>query len=172
MVALAALEDVDHVRGASGPHVILEYGDYQCPYSRQAFRSIGRLMRREQANGVRYAFRHFPLIEFHENSLAAARAAEAAGLQDRFWEMHELLFYRQPLLGDVHLRDYARELGLEAARFERDRRGATTLARVRRDIKLARGSFGVTGTPTFFIDGVVHRGAYDVESLLEAISSP
>jgi protein-disulfide isomerase len=167
---LTALDEADHVRGASGPHVILEYGDYECPYSRQAFRSIRQLMKLEPARGVRFVFRHFPLIEFHPHSLAAARAAEAAALQGRFWEMHELLFYRQPLLGDDHLRDYARELGLDEARFARDRFGSETLARVLRDVERAKETGEVAGTPTFFIDGVVHRGAYDVDSLREAIA--
>jgi protein-disulfide isomerase len=163
-------EELDHVRGASGPHVILEYGDYECPYSRQAFRTIRHLMRLEQAREVRFVFRHFPLTEIHPNSLGAARAAEAAALQGCFWEMHELLFHRQFLLGDDHLRDYACELGLDEAQFERDRFGTETLARVRRDIESAEVSGEVTGTPTFFIDGAVHRGAYDVDTLLEAIA--
>ena len=169
---LAALEEFDHVRGSPGPHVIVEYGDYECPHSRQAFRSIQRLVRIEQAQprGVRCVFRHFPLTELHPNSLAAARAAEAAALQGRFWAMHELLFHRQFLLGDDHLRDYGRELGLDAARFERDRHGSETLARVQRDVESAERSGEVTGTPTFFIDGIVHRGPYDVETLLEAIA--
>ena len=167
---LMTLDEVDHVRGSAGMHTILEYGDYECPYSRQAFRSIRQLMKREQARAVRYAFRHFPLVDFHPNALAAARAAEAAALQGRFWEMHELLFYRQPLLGDDHLREYARELGLDEAQFERDRLGSETLTRVRRDLERAQASGDVTGTPTFFIDGVVHRGAYDVDTLLEAIA--
>ncbi len=169
---LAALEELDHVRGSPGPHVIVEYGDYECPHSRQAFRSTQRLVRLEQAQprGVCIAFRHFPLTELHPNSLAAARAAEAAALQGCFWAMHELLFHRQFLLGDDHLRDYARELGLDEAQFERDRLGSETLIRVRRDVESAEASGEVTGTPTFFIDGVVHRGQYDVETLLKAIA--
>ena len=168
---LAALEELDHVRGSRGPHVIVEYGDYECPHSRQAFRSIQRLVRLEQAQprGMRFVFRHFPLIDIHPNSLAAARAAEAAALQGRFWAMHELLFHYQFLLGDDHLREYARKLGLDEALFERDRHGSETLARVRRDVESAETSGEVKGTPTFFIDGVIHRGAYDVETLLEAI---
>lgn len=167
---LAVLDEADHVRGRSGPHVILEYGDYECPFSRQAFRSVRRLMKREQGQSVRFAFRHFPLVDFHPHSLPAARAAEAAALQGHFWEMHELLFLRQPLLRDDHLREYARELRLDEARFERDRFGSETLERVRRDVERAERSGEVTGTPTFFIDGVVHRGPYDVDTLIEAIA--
>ena len=87
-------EVVDHVRGpASGP-LILEYGDYECPYSRQAYREIERVAT-ELAGGVRFAFRHFPLTQIHPHALAAAAAAEAAARQGRFWDMHELLFHRQ-----------------------------------------------------------------------------
>src|SRR3954452_4885939 len=90
-------EQVDHVRGEAGAPVILEYGDYECPYSRQAFRSVERV-ERELAGGVRFAFRHFPLTEIHPHALAAATAAEAAVLQERFWPMHELLVHRQNAL--------------------------------------------------------------------------
>src|SRR3954451_321729 len=113
-------EQVDHVRGEAGAPVILEYGDYECPYSRQAFRSIQRV-ERERTGGVRFAFRHFPLVDIHPHALAAAGAAEAAGLQGRFWEMHELLFHRQKALEDDDLRRYAAELELDLARFDQDR---------------------------------------------------
>jgi len=87
-------EHVDHVRGPAGAPLILEYGDYECPYSRRAFRAIERV-EREREGGIRFAYRHFPLTEIHPHAMAAAAAAEAASLQDRFWEMHELLFHRQ-----------------------------------------------------------------------------
>ena len=170
---LAELEEqLDHVRGPSSAPVILEYGDYECPYSRQAFRAIERLERLErlQPRGVRFAFRHFPLTEIHPHAQAAATAAEAAALQGRFWEMHALLFHRQRALADDDLRAYARELGLDEARFERDRFGSETLSRVRRDVVSGEASGDVAGTPTLFVDGVVHRGAYDVETLLEAVA--
>ena len=166
---VAQLEELDHVRGASDASVILEYGDYECPYSRQAFRAIERL-EQLQPRGVRFAFRHFPLTEIHPHALAAATAAEAASLQGRFWEMHALLFHRQRALADDDLRAYARELGLDEARFERDRLGSETLARVRRDVASGEASGEVAGTPTLFVDGVVHRGAYDVETLLAAVT--
>src|SRR5689334_18012370 len=84
-------EQVDHVRGDTDAPVILEYGDYECPYSRQAFRAIERV---EREIPVRFAFRHFPLTQIHPHALAASAAAEAAARQGRFWEMHELLFHR------------------------------------------------------------------------------
>src|ERR1700746_3216072 len=112
-------EDVDHLRGEPGAPVILEYGDYECPYSRQAFRSIERV-ERELPGRVRFAFRHFPLTEIHPHALAAASAAEAAARQDRFWEMHSLLFHRQKALEEHDLRGYAEELGLDVTRFDHD----------------------------------------------------
>ena len=93
-------DDGDHVRGEPGTPVILEYGDYECPYSRQAFRSIERV-ERELSGRVRFAFRHFPLIQIHPHALAAAAGAEAAARQGRFWEMHELLFHRQKALEEA-----------------------------------------------------------------------
>ncbi len=166
---VAPLEDgIDHVRGSAAAPVILEYGDYECPYSRQAFRSIERV-ERMQTGGIRFAFRHFPLTEIHPHALAAAAASEAAALQGRFWEMHGLLFHRQHALEDDNLRAYAVELGLDATRFERDRLGSEALARVRRDVASGEASGEVAGTPTLFIDGLVHRGAHDTDALLEAL---
>jgi protein-disulfide isomerase len=160
---------VDHVRGAAAGRLLVEYGDYECPYSRQAFREIERVERR-LGDAVRFAFRHFPLTEIHPHALAAATAAEAAALQDRFWDMHALLFRRQAALEDDDLRRYAAELELDVARFDRDRTGAAALGRVRRDMESGIASGEIQGTPTLFIDGVVHRGGYDAATLLEALS--
>ena len=158
---------IDHVRGSAAGRLILEYGDYECPYSRQAFREIERVERRA-GDGVRFAYRHFPLTEIHPHAPAAAAAAEAAALQVRFWEMHELLFHRQSALENDDLRQYAAELELDVALFDSDRIGAAVLRRVARDVKSGIASGEVRGTPTLFIDGVVHRGAYDAAALLEA----
>ncbi len=161
-------ETVDHVRGpATGP-VIMEYGDYECPYARAAFRAIQQVQ--HQLNGgVRFAFRHFPLTEIHPHALAASAAAEAAALQNQFWSMHELLFHRQSALEDDDLRQYAAELDLDPKLFDSDRTGAGVRARVRRDVDSGVASGEVRGTPTLFIDGVVHRGPYDAASLLDAL---
>jgi protein-disulfide isomerase len=118
---------------------------------------------------MRFAFRHFPLTEIHPHELAASQAAEAAALQGRFWEMHERLFHRQHALKDDDPRGYAVELGLDVERFERDRGGDAVLERVRRDVRSGIASGEVHGTPTLFIDGVVHRGGYDAAALLEAL---
>src|SRR5262249_22610175 len=124
---------------------------------------------RGRAGGLRFAFRHFPLTDIHPHALAAAGAAEAAALQGRFWEMHALLFHRQKALEDTDLRAYAAEIGLDAGRFEIDRMSPEVSARIRRDVESGIASGEVHGTPTLFIDGVVHRTGYDEETLFLAV---
>ena len=120
-LALAPLDEkVDHVRGSPAGHLIIEYGDYECPYSRQAYHAIEQVEQQLGGN-MRFAFRHFPLTGIHPHALAAAAAAEAAALQDRFWDMHELLFHRQKALEGADLLRYAARLGLDVAAFDRDR---------------------------------------------------
>jgi protein-disulfide isomerase len=161
-------ETVDHVRGAPAGRLILEYGDYECPYSRQAFHAIERVEQQLGGN-VRFAFRHFPLTGIHPHALAAAAAAEAAAVQGRFWDMHELLFHRQKALQDGDLCGYAAQLGLDVAAFDRDRAGRAVADRIRRDVDSGLASGQVLGTPTLFIDGVVHRGGYEPPALLAAL---
>jgi protein-disulfide isomerase len=161
---------VDHVRGPETGRLILEYGDYECPYSRLALREIEQV-ERQLGEGVRFAFRHFPLTEIHPHAMAASAAAEAASLQDQFWSMHEVLFHRQHALEEDDLRGYAAELALDVERFDRDRASAGVLARVRRDVESGIASGEVRGTPALFIDGVVHLGPYEASSLLTALGS-
>ncbi len=166
-----AIEDgIDHVRGRAGGRLILVYGDYECPYTRKAFLAIERLEDR-LGGDVRFAFRHFPLTEIHPHAFAASAAAEAAGRQGRFWEMSAALFDRQRALDDNDLRDYAAELGLDLATFDRDLTSETVRARVLRDVESGRASGRVRGTPTIFIDGVVHRGPSSARALLEALGT-
>jgi protein-disulfide isomerase len=162
-------EALDHVRGGATGRLIVEYGDYECPYSRRAFRQIERV-ERQLGEGVRFAFRHFPLTQIHPHALAASLAAEAAARQGRFWAMHELLFHRQRALAEADLRSYAIELGLDTVRFDSDRVSPAVLERVRRDVHSALASGEARGTPTLFIDGVVHRGSYDAGTLLDALA--
>ena len=119
---------------------------------------------------MRFAFRHFPLTEIHPHALAAAAAAEAAAHQDRFWDMHELLFHRQTALEDDDLRRYAADLGLDVALFDSDRSSAAVLERIDRDVRSGVASGEVRGTPTLFIDGVVHGDSYEAAALLEALA--
>ena len=162
-------EKVDHVRGEPGAAVILEYGDYECPYSRQAFRAIQRV-ERELSGQVRFAFRHFPLTEIHPHALAASATAEAAARQGRFWEMHELLFHRQKALEDEDLLTYAGEIGLDLARFESDRVDGDVSARISRDVASGEATGVVRGTPTLFVDGVLYQGGYEPAAFIEALA--
>ena len=126
---------------------------------------------KQQLDGhLRFAFRHFPLTGIHPHALAAAAAAEAAELQGRFWDMHELLFHRQKALEDTDLRRYAVQLGLDVSAFDRDRASGVVTERIRRDVTSGLASGQVQGTPTLFIDGAVHRGGYDPPTLLAALA--
>ena len=161
---LALDASVDHVRGTAG-RLILEYGDYECPYSRMAYRSIQRV--EQQLSGrLRFAFRHFPLTDIHPHALAAAAAAEAAANQGVFWAMHDSLFHHQKALHTEHLQTYAAELGLDMDAFDRDVRSDAVAARISRDVASGIVSGDVRGTPTLFIDGRVYRGPYDTATLL------
>jgi hypothetical protein len=128
-LALAPLDEkTDHVRGSPAGRLIIEYGDYECSYSRQAFHAI-EVVEQQLGGNMRFAFRHFPLTSIHPHALAAAAAAEAAALQGRFWDMHELLFHRQKALEDGDLRGYAAQLGLDV-----DRASIEVADRIRRDV--------------------------------------
>ena len=169
-LALAPLDEkADHVRGSPAAPLILEYGDYECPYSRQAFHAIEQVEQQLGGN-VRFTFRHFPLTGIHPHALAAAAAAEAAALQGRFWDMHELLFHRQKALEDGDLRGYAARLGLDVAAFDRARASTAVADRIRRDVRQRPGFGPGARHPTLFIDGVVHRGGYEPPTLLAALA--
>ncbi|HWF56876.1 MAG TPA: DsbA family protein [Candidatus Dormibacteraeota bacterium] len=169
-MAVAPLDDaVDHVRGGADGRLILEYGDYECPYSRLAYRQI-QLVESALGERVRFAYRHFPLTEVHPHALAASAAAEAAALQGHFWEMHEVLFHHQKALEDDDLRGYAADLGLDLDVFERDRLGPAVLERIGRDVESGNASGEVGGTPTLFIDGALHQENFDADVLLEALA--
>jgi protein-disulfide isomerase len=142
-------------RGSPAGCLILEYGDHECPYSRQAFRAIQQV--EQQLTGI------------HPHALAAAAAAEAAR-QGRFWDIHELLFHRQNELGESDLVRYTAQLGLDAAAFDTDRTSVAVLERIRRVVASGLASGQVLGTPMLFIDGVVHRGGYDPRTLPAALN--
>jgi protein-disulfide isomerase len=156
--------DRDHIRGPqNAPVTLVEYGDFECPYCGQAEPVVRELLAEFGAD-LRYAFRHLPLEDVHEHARLAAEAAEAAGAQGRFWEMHDLLFTHQAALTTDDLLDYAGALGLDVDRFSAELGKRKYALRVERDIDSADQS-GVTGTPTFFANGLRHHGAFDIDSL-------
>ncbi len=158
----------DHMQGSNdAPVTFVEYGDYQCPYCGEAF-PIVKHLQKEMGEDLRFIFRNFPLTEIHERALAAACAAEAAALQDRFWEMHDLLFENQHKLRDQDLIALARKLELNIDKFMSDLASQEVTTRIQEDFSGDIRS-GVNGTPTFFINGLRHDGSYEYEDLLAAL---
>jgi protein-disulfide isomerase len=147
----------DHVRGPDGALLVVEYADFECPF-------CAALQLKLADAPLRRAFRHFPVRSNHPRAWAAACAAEAAGLQGAFWEMHDLLFADQGRLEDPHLWERARALGLDLPRFDRDRRSDEVRARVRRDFESGVRA-GVVTTPTVFAAGRMYAGQLEPEEL-------
>ncbi|MDX6699761.1 MAG: hypothetical protein QOE65_3158 [Solirubrobacteraceae bacterium] len=163
-------DEVDHIRGPMDAAVTLvEFGDFECPYCGRAEPVIRELLD-SFGGGLRYVFRHLPLPDVHSHAEMAANAAEAAGAQGRFWEMHDRLLDHQDALDPDALMGYADELGLDVDRFWEDVRTGALARRVARDVRSADES-GVAGTPTFFVDGRRHDGAYDLDSLTAAVTA-
>ena len=165
-------EDVDperdHIRGPdSAPVTLVEYGDYECPYCGQAEVVIRQLLE-EFGDELRYVWRHLPLNDVHPNAQLAAEAAEAANAQGMFWPMHDKLLATQHELTPRDLKRDAEELGLDFERFSNDLRHREYYDRVSEDVASADSS-GVAGTPSFFINGLRHHGAYDVDTLSKAV---
>ena len=162
----------DHIkqRSLDAPVVLVEYGDYECPHCQEVY-PILRELKERMGDRVAYVYRHFPISRQHPNAQLAAEAAEAAAAQGKFWEMHHQLFTHQNELGFEDLLRHARTLGLDVDRFRRELEEHTHADRVREDF-LSGVRSGVNGTPTFYINGMRYDGAWDFESLLEAIEKP
>jgi protein-disulfide isomerase len=162
------LGERDHVVGpATAPVTVVEYGDYECPFCGAAH-PIVKMLQKSLGDNLRFAYRHFPLSQIHPHSFQAAEAAEAAGAQGRFWEMHDMLFEHQNRLSTQDLLAYASALGLELEPFAGDLAEHRHAPKIREDF-LSGVRSGVNGTPTFFVNGVRHDGGYDLASMLEAV---
>ena len=160
----------DHVSGsANGSIKLLEYGDYECPFCADAQPTVKEIQRR-LGDDLLFAFRHFPLANIHPHSEHAAEAAEAAGAQENFWGMHDLLFENQSALEDEDLAAYAGELGLDETRLIREVTSTAYARRIRGDFRDGVRA-GVNGTPTFYINGTRYDDSPDYESLLAALES-
>ena len=159
----------DHVLGPADARVTLvEYGDYECPHC-GALHPVIEAARKAFGGNLRFAFRHFPLRSSHPHALAAAKAAEAAGEQGRFWEMHDRLYQRQTQLEDQDLARHARKLGLDVARFQRELTARAHEVRIREDLASAARS-GAGGTPSLFINGELYQGSLDRDSVFAALA--
>jgi protein-disulfide isomerase len=162
--------DRDHVRGSRvAPVTLVEYGDYECPYCGQAEPVIRELLD-SFGDELRYVWRHLPLNDVHPNAQLAAEAAEAAGTQGAFWEMNDLLLGHQDRLTPRDIGSYADELRLDGDQLWEELRRRRHATRVAEDVTSADAS-GVAGTPSFFINGRRHQGAYDVDTLTKAVQS-
>ena len=159
----------DHTAGPDeAPVTLVEYGDYECPYCGMAY-PIVKEIQRKFGDQLRFVFRNFPLKEAHPHALHAAEAAESAGAQGKFWEMHDAIFEHQHALEDKHLVAYAEAIGIDPDRVADDLSNGTYVKRVREDFRSGVRS-GVNGTPTFFIEGVRYDGPPDFDSLLAVLA--
>lgn len=162
------VNDKDHVLGAAGaPLVLVEYADFQCPYSARAFYAVQDL-RERLGDQLCLVYRHFPLVELHPMAQMAAEAAEGAGAQGKFWEMHDALFDHQRRLDERAIEAMAEAIELDLPRFRADMLARRFQEGVERDIADARLN-GARRTPTFFVNGSMHEGDSDEASLAGAI---
>jgi protein-disulfide isomerase len=164
----APVSEADHVSGPDdAPVTLVEYGDFECPSCGAAY-PIVEAVRQKLGVRLRFVFRHFPLTQIHPHALHAAEAAEAAGAQDKFWQMHAMLYEHQDALKDADLAGYAKALHLDGKRFTSELASETHVPRIRKDVQSGIRS-GVNGTPTFFINGVRFDGSWD--DLLAALEA-
>ena len=161
---------VDHVLGPDhAPVTIVEYGDFECPSCKQAAPAVKLLFERFVGK-VRIVFRHFPLEEVHPHAMHAAQAAESAGAQGRFWEMHDLLFHNQAHLKLPQLKGYAEQLQLDMPRYTAEMDDEIYLQRVREHQRSGDDS-GVRSTPAFFINGVIQDVSFGMHQLVEGVEA-
>jgi len=169
MSASLSIKQDDHVRGSpDAPVVVIEYGDFECPYCARAHAALGQL-RRQHGERMTLVYRHLPLSDLHPFAQPAAEAAEAAGAQGKFWEMHDALFDNQGMQGEDTLPALAANLQLDAGRFAAELEEGRHRARVERDLRDAH-ALEATGTPSFFINGERYHGDSDHASLSAAIA--
>jgi len=160
----------DHIEGpANAALTLVEYGDYQCPYCGAAYPEVKKVQK-ELGSELRFVFRNFPLTNMHEHAMNAAETAEAASAQGKFWPMHDFLYEHQATLGDPGVTlGYAKKLGLDTQRFEREIAQHMYQKRIKDDFMSGVRS-GVNGTPTFYVNGVRHDGDAVAKALIEALN--
>jgi protein-disulfide isomerase len=162
-----AVSAADHAIGsAHAPLTVVEYGDFECPNCKNAVPAVKMLLE-NFGDGLRFSYRHFPLEQPHPHALGAAEAAECAGAQGKFWEMHDLLFANQAHLKLDHLRGYAQSLGLDMARYTAEMNDHVYLQRIREHVAGGKRSH-VRGTPGFFVNGVIQDVSFGLHALFDA----
>jgi protein-disulfide isomerase len=167
---LLPIQPEDHVEGSpEAQYTLVEYGDYECPACGSLFVTI-RQLHEQFGDEIRLVFRHYPLSGRHPHAQQAAEAAEAAGAQNRFWEMHNLLFEHQDALGSKDLYKYAEQMGLDSKQFRNELKKRVYEERVREDFRRGVAN-GVYGTPGLFINGIRYDGGLDPDSILKQLKS-
>ena len=162
------VQRLDHVLGPErAPVTVVEYGDFECPSCKLAFPGV-KLLIHTFGSAVRFAYRHFPLVEIHPHAELAAEAAEAAGAQGKFWPMHDLLFENQQHLKANSLRGYAQRLELDLSRYDYEMNDHVYLQRVREHVGSGIAS-GARGTPSFYVNGVYQDVSFGFEHLLDTV---
>jgi protein-disulfide isomerase len=163
------VSDSDHLLGPpSAAATLVEYGDYECPNCRQMHPLIREIIRRVE--GLRFVYRHFPISKVHPHAVKAAEAAEAAGAQGRFWEMHDLLFEQAPPLNDERLARLAKKAGLDMERYTREMAEGIYARKVSDDFTAALYGGGVTGTPTLYLNDARLSNMQNLGVLLRAVT--
>lgn len=163
------VNDNDHITGNKNARVeLVEYGDYQCPHCGSAHPKVKRIIEK-MGNDIKFIFRNFPLATLHPQAKQAAQAAESAGAQGKFWEMHDLLFENQKNLQNSDLESYAEQLGIDVEEFKNDMDNQAYLRKVESDFESGVRS-GVNSTPTFYINGERFDGELNEESIQEILS--
>jgi protein-disulfide isomerase len=170
LLLLNPVHEWDHIRGpADAPFTLVEYGDYECPDCGRLF-GVLQGLQQEFSTRLRLVYRHYPLSGIHKHAQMAAEAAEAAGAQGRFWEMHDLLFQNQNALDEKHLLHYAEQLGLDVDLFHRELKQGSYAERLRQDF-IAGVQNGVNGTPGLFLNGVRQPGDFDEQALIARLKA-
>ena len=160
----------DHQQGpATAVVTLVQYGDYECPYTRQST-WIVQAIQQQLGDRLRFVFRNFPLVEIHPHALRAAEAAEAAAAQGQFWQMHDFIFHHQHTLEDADLTGFATILDFDMQHYARDMAEHLHLPRIEEEREGGERS-GVQGTPMFFINGVLYLGSWEQDALLAALQA-
>jgi protein-disulfide isomerase len=163
-----AIGKEDHIQGnINAPIKLVEYGDFECPNCGEAYPIVKRIQEK-MGDNLCFVFRNFPLNELHMHAFAAACAAEAAGKQKKFWEMHDMIFENQDALESEDLMEYGRTLDLDIDQFTKDMKLVETAKRVQEDFMNGVRS-GVNGTPTFYINGIRYDGSYDYDTIIKVL---
>lgn len=165
----------DHIRGSiKAPIVVVEYGDYECPYTGMAYPIVHDIMK-QFVNQLYFVFRNFPLNDIHPHAQHAAESAEVAAAQGKFWQMHDYLFEHQKDLDDIHLVKYAQKIGLDIDKFKKEMSEHIYAPLINKSLKAGIDS-GVKGTPTFFVNGILYEDSWDFDTfsnmLKNLINSP